>query len=279
MKKMKKIIIISIVVILLLVVTAFIFIIYGNQRIPVLAYHNMAPREERNKYTKDNFWTVEAEKFDKEMKFLKDNHFKTLTMQEFYDWKKGKIELPRKSVLITFDDGYYSNYKYAFPILKKYGLNATVFVIGAMLPDKQDSYKEGTPPTDEYIAHDTLEKIKTEYPNIEICSHSFNLHESEGGLKDKSYDWLMEDMRNFKENIGETPYFAYPRGVYNDTIIQALKDSGYKMAFLFGEEKKDGKEKSFEKASRSDDDYKIPRLNISNKMDLNRFELRMLLPF
>ena len=63
------------------------------------------------------------------MKVLYDEKFKTITLEEIEQYVNGKISLPRKSILLTFDDGYEEMYKYVYPILKKYNLSAVVFLI------------------------------------------------------------------------------------------------------------------------------------------------------
>ena len=67
--------------------------------------------------------------FKMQMKYLKNKGYKTLNCTELYLWRKGKIKLTKKSVLITFDDGYIGQEKYAMPILKKYNFKATAFII------------------------------------------------------------------------------------------------------------------------------------------------------
>ena len=57
------------------------------------------------------------------------NGYTFLSMKELYDANNGKIELPAKPILITMDDGYYSNYEYIYPILKKYHVKASIFVV------------------------------------------------------------------------------------------------------------------------------------------------------
>ena len=75
-----------------------------------------------------------------QLKYLKKHHYKTLSLDEFYNYYKGKKKIPRKSGLITMDDGYQSNYDLAFPLLKKYGMKATVFYIGSNETGENKNY-------------------------------------------------------------------------------------------------------------------------------------------
>ena len=104
--------------------------------------------------------------FEEQLKYLKKHNYTTLSLDEFYAYYKGKQKIPRKSVLITMDDGYQSNYDLAFPLLKKYNMKATVFYIGSNVTGENKNY----------MNQETLSKIKTEYPNIDIASHSYALH-------------------------------------------------------------------------------------------------------
>lgn len=267
---MKKKIILVFVTVVLLIITIFSIYTINNPKISVLCYHNIGTIEEKKKFTEEEQWTIDIENFEQQLKMLKKHNYKTLTLKEFYNWKKGKVKLPYKSVLITFDDGFLSNYQYAFPLLKKYEMNATVFLIGNYMKEKNDSW-EGD--LKKYISKETLAKAKKEYPNIEFASHSYALHEPEI-LKTKSYDDLEKDAKDFKNNITNTDVCCYPFGAYNNDFIKALQHENYKMAFIFGPTKKE-----YRKASKKDDDYKIPRLNVSYGMNENKLLIRMLLPF
>lgn len=271
--KNKKILRYTLCILLSLVVLACVIYIaklYKDPKIPVLCYHNVATEEERNKFPQEKIWTMELNNFDQQMKYLYENGYKTLTMDEFYDWKKGNIELPLKSVLITFDDGFYSNYYYAFPILKKYNFKATVFLIGQDIAPYEPTWNGNLV---ESMSLKIINKCKIEYPNIEFQSHSLRLHRK-GILKDKKKEEIKKDFKDFKEMIKEVEYFAYPFGEYNENIINILKESKFKLAFIYGPNKED-----YRKASRKDDDYLIPRLNINNDMELYKFKYRLLMPF
>ena len=229
-----------------------IFIIYYENRkmVPILTYHSVEP-------SSNNDLTVEVSKFERQLKMLKKLGYKTLSLDQFLCWKNGECDKPNHSVLITFDDGYLNNYEYAFKLLKEYDFNAVVFYLGINY-DKENT---------NYMNIKDILKIKKEYPNIEFASHTFNLHNREM----KNYEAVKSDSDKMKRII-DTKYIAYPYGEYDSEYIRALKDSGYEMAFIFGP----GKE--HRKARLTDDNYKIPRLNISNNMPMWKFVLRLLLP-
>ena len=111
----KKIIIGSIIIFVILIVGSIVYII-NNPKIAVLCYHNIGTKEEKGRFKGEQEWTIEVDNFEEQLQMLKKHKYKTLTLKEFYDWKQGKIKLPYKSVLITFDDGFFSNYNYSFPL-------------------------------------------------------------------------------------------------------------------------------------------------------------------
>lgn len=266
MKKLK--ILIIIILIILLVIGISISIIYREPKVSVLCYHNVVKKEEKEKVPDAELWAISVENFEEEMKYLHDNNYKTLTMEEFHKWKKGEIEVPFKSVLITFDDGLLSNYHYAFPILKKYNINASVFVIGKCINSSDKTADDWDGNIITYMSKDILNKCEEEYPNVKIYSHSYNLHKKDA--INKSYDELLKDCEEFDNNIKKTDVLAYPYGDYNDNIKKALKNKKYKMAFTFHDNKK---------ATRKDDDYVINRINVSADKPLYKFALRFLLPY
>lgn len=262
------------VLVIIIISVIMIVILYKEPKVAVLCYHNLATAEEKANFPEEKDWVIEVSNFEEQLQYLQKNHYKTLTTQEFMDWKKGKIEIPRKSVLITFDDGFLSNYEYAFPLLKQYNMNATVFLIGQYMKQEENTgIKEWKHNMKEYMNMDTIEKAKEEYPNIEFASHSYWLH-YQNSINEKSVEELTNDVKAFQIDITNTKGYAYPFGANNEAMIQALKQADYEMGFIYGPTKKE-----YRKASRKDDDYKIPRLNVSHGMDIGRFGLRLILPF
>lgn len=246
--------IIKIILIILVIIILFIILIYRKQTVAVLGYHNFT-----NLISEDNM-QIEIKKFEKEMKYLKKHNYHTITLEEMSCFINKTCKLPRKSVLITMDDGYQSNYDLAFPILKKYNLNAVVFYLGVNYSSNSSIY----------MNKKTIEKAKKEYPNIEFASHSYDLHHEENYLLD--YDKINNDFKK-QENIISTKYFAYPYGNTSKNFEKSLKNNNYSLAFTFGP----GKE--HRKATQNDNKYYIPRLNISNDMPYWKFVLRLLMPY
>ena len=264
-KKVKTILVILILLILL--VSLILYVLYRESKVAVLCYHNIATQTEKDNFPEEQRWTIDVNNFKEQMEYLYKNNYKTLTLDEFYQWKQGNIKIPFKSVLITFDDGFLSNYEYAFPILKQYNINATVFVIGSYIENGKQTWQGSL---HDYMSKEIIEKCKTEYPNITFASHTYNLHEKDV-IYSASKETIEKDIKTFNSNILEAWYMCYPYGEYTNEFIDELKNNKFKLAFIYGPTKE-----NYRKASREDDNYKIPRLNISSGMNIKKFALRLI---
>src|SRR5574344_3010522 len=251
-KKHKIIFIIGIIVVFLFLLGVIYYLMPTN--IAVLGYHDFTDGVSTNDLQ------VESSKFEAEMAYLANNNYQSLTLEDLSCYVVKTCQLNKKSVLITMDDGWINELKIAAPILKKYNLNAVIFYIG--------SNQNGD--NANFMSIDDLKTIKNDYPNIEIASHTYDLHHENDYLKD--YDAINADFNKMSEVI-DTKYLAYPYGFKSDNYEKALKENNYKLAFTFGP----GKE--HRKATANDNKYAVPRLNISNSMSLFKFKLRLWWPF
>lgn len=219
-------------------------------KITVLTYHDFVEG------TPSNNMQINKEVFEKEMKYLHSMNYKTLKLKDIECFMDGKCKLPKKSVLITMDDGWKNELEIAAPILKKYNLNAVIFYLG--------EHKDGH--NNNFMDLDDCKKLKKEYKNIEIASHSYSLHYEEAYNLSKKH--FISDINKMSE-IVDTKYYAYPYGKYSNNYIEALKSEGYSIAFGFGPDEE------HRKLTKNDNRYAIPRLNVSNGMPLWKFILRL----
>ena len=255
MKKTIKFIILIILLIALLVFLFYMFTMHNKKakQVAVLSYHNIIPdniQKDPNEYD-----TLNVSEFEKEMDYLKGNGYISLTADELYKWKCGEIEIPDKSVFITFDDAYYS-FKYLVqPILEKYDFNAICFVIGNATNDNTPEYDPNVYGT---IG---LDEINNHIKNVEYGSHTYALHmltdSNEKLVRTLTKEDLEQDVINFNTNIFSAKYLAYPYYTYTNEFIDVLKKYNYKMAFA-GEE---------EMATKNVDNFKIPRISASKSFD------------
>jgi hypothetical protein len=96
-----------------------------NQNIPILTYHSVGNHEIVRPWS---FLSVTIEVFENQMRFLKSKGFSTITLKDLYEIKFMKQKVPPKTVILNFDDGFLDNWTLVYPILKKYGFKATVYV-------------------------------------------------------------------------------------------------------------------------------------------------------
>jgi len=181
--------------------------------LPILMYHHidyLSPNA--SKMWRD--LTVSPERFEKQAKYLFDNHYQPITFREFIDYLNSGKSLSEKSLIITFDDGWKNQYQYAFPILKKYNFLATFFVVV------------------NYIGGSSLmswEELRELLDNgMEIGSHTMN----HPNLRTLSEEKLRYEIQNSKiileEKLGQKILvFAYPYGALDSKVIKAVKDSNY----------------------------------------------------
>ena len=147
------------------------------------------------------------------MKFLKDNDFHPITLDQLYDYMVHNKPVPVRPVVLTFDDGYLDNYTNAFPLLQEYGFKGTFFVITEFI----DSGREG------YMTWPMIEEMARAGHRIE--SHS----RTHPDLTEKDRDGLIWELLGSQQtiaaHIGYTPrYFCYPGGDYNEQTIALLRE-------------------------------------------------------
>ena len=212
--------------------STFILSTTPARRIPILTYHHILP-DDVNIHFQDNPWTISTEDFEIQMRYLRDNGFYTPTLWELEAFLYYGRPLPHNSIMIHFDDGYYSNYVYAYPILQRYGLRAVIFPVTA----QAEALDQSQPP----ICHDSLTRaaaitLTTGTDVFETASHTHNIHDfipdtSQSILTTKSVECIVQDILQSFEFVSNQRAFAYPFGQFNDTVIEALQEAGITMAF------------------------------------------------
>ncbi|MDR5586272.1 polysaccharide deacetylase family protein [Clostridium aquiflavi] len=180
--------------------------------VTVLGYHSIG-----DEFKKDPL-VVSKDLFRTHLQAIKDAGYTTITLHELYDYLYNGAKIPKKSVVITLDDGYKDNYTNAFPILKEFSMNATMFIIG--------NYLDG----DVYLLPSQVKEM-SDY-GIDIEGHTLTHRE----LSTLNYDEQLKEVKESKtklENITgkNINFIAYPSGSYNDETLKAVKEAGYSMAF------------------------------------------------
>ncbi|WFA08545.1 polysaccharide deacetylase family protein [Tissierella sp. Yu-01] len=245
-------------------VIAIIMIPIGSlaftERIPVLTYHHILPEEYIDGYNWSNNGAVlSLEVFKEQMDFLYYNGFYTATLNELEAFLGGKIELPEKTVVITFDDGYLSNAIYAYPIMRQYNFRGTIFTIGSEANKEQLTFE---PSTLQFISTNEMHKYADVF---DFECHTYDLHrinkDQKPMLISSEGKVIIDDLTKNKSLINAN-YFAYPYGAYNLKTIGYLREAGYKMAFTT----KDGY------VTKVSNPYRLPRFSVTpNNMPIEKF--------
>lgn len=246
-------------------------------KIPVLMYHHIS--EDKTEWSST---CISPDKFLTEMLYLKVLGYNTIHFRDYLAYMEEGKSLPNNPIIVTFDDGYLSNYTYAYPILKKYNIKAAIFIIGWSV-GKNFNEESLTSITE----HFTWEQAREMYQSglVEIQSHTYNLHnpsdDIDHGLGVAKLDnetvqqfgnRLGIDLERLEklihENLGCKVYaFSYPYGSYNEYAEAVLKDRGYSFTLISKSGISD-----FNKSR-----YLTNRINMPNEVDSRRMFSMLLL--
>ena len=220
-------------------------IINDDNRVPVLNYHFFYDPNQGESCNEGI--CLEVSKLREHLSYLKDNHFKALTMEEFKKWMYGEIDLPEKSVLITIDDGAmgtgFHNGNKLIPMIEEFKMPATLFLIAGWWD---------------------IANYKSDY--LTIQSHTYDMHQygpcKRGQINCATYEEAKADLQKSLDIIGNNDSFCFPFYMYSDTSIKAIQDSGFKLAFIGGSRK----------VKRSDNKFLLPRYPIHSDITLDSFK-------
>ena len=205
-------------------------------RVPVIMYH--AVMDDTSRLGK---YVISPEELESDFKWLSENGYTAVLSEDLINYTENGAALPEKPILLTFDDGYYNNYLYAYPTAKRYGMKFVLSPIGKYA----DLYTE-TPDKSPYYAHCTWDMLREMQSSgvVEIANHTYDLHSSDGarlGTKQLSGEsledytkLLTEDVTLFQqkaeENLQSKPVlFAYPFGAVSKGEPEIIKNLGFKV--------------------------------------------------
>jgi len=191
----------------------FYFLYMSPRRVtPILMYHSIKDKE-------GDSLSVAPSNFSRQMEYLYRQGYSVITLDELLgEVAKGRRYLP-KTVVITFDDGYEDNYIHAFPVLSKYGMSATIFLVTDYIGKK-----------DGYLEWDQV--VLMEKNGVEPGGHTrSNVYLP--SIKDSQV--LFDEVSGCREDIEkyagiEAGFFCYPTGGFNEKVKKAVKLAGYKGA-------------------------------------------------
>jgi len=191
----------------------------GYQLVPILVYHNLGPQSKGR-------LVLGADAFAEQMRYLKREGYHVVTLTEFVDWTRLKRQLPKKSVVLTFDDGYHAFRDYAYPVLKSLGFTATLFVYTDYVGGGRNA-----------LTWDELKRLVAEGFDVQAHSKTHGDLRRAAGETDAQYAQRMqaelaEPPRLFQRQLGQgVQFLAYPYGRVDDDLLARVREQGYAAAF------------------------------------------------
>ncbi len=211
----------------------------SDQRVAVITFHAVSKDFEPNPTV------ISQDELEKTFQLMQQRGYRPINLEQFHGFIDGKIGVPQKAVLITFDDGYEDNFLLAYPMAQKYNFPAVIFAVAKWFSDY--------PRPEPHRPHLSADQAKTLMAKglWSIAGHSYDGHRKVSGekgpgsfyttmvadnvyresdLEYKARLWTDVSLTAFTlEKFGVKPVdFAFPYGSYNDTIKEILLKSGYK---------------------------------------------------
>lgn len=186
----------------------------NKKKIKTLTYHFLYDSE---KEKCDQSICQSLNQFESHLKYIRENDYFTLKLNELELYLDGKLQIPEKSIVLTIDDGTIFNTG-AIDLLEKYDANATLFVITG------------------WVGVSNLQS-----DNLDLESHTDKMHNQYeckgygsqgGGILCLDEEYVLNDLKTSQEKLGGSKYFAYPFFDFNDRAITLLKKAGFKLAFI-----------------------------------------------
>lgn len=214
----------------------------GSIPLPVVMYHGLL----KDKRYHNKFF-ISPKQFENDLKYFKENNYTPIFIKDLIAYVDSGATLPEKPILITFDDGFYNTYVYAYPLLREYNMKAVISIIGE-LTDKSTLIKDENPAYS-YLTWDRVKELSTS-GLIEIQNHSYDMHDNDhnrrGAMQKPGESLeqyrlaLEEDVGHFQDKIfemtGERPTaFTYPYGFISNGSTDIFKSMGFRASLSCAE--------------------------------------------
>ncbi|MDR1000743.1 MAG: polysaccharide deacetylase family protein [Clostridiales bacterium] len=206
--------------------------------LPIIMYHQLTTNPARL-----DTYIISQDEFESDLQLLQNYGYTTVTVKDLLNFCHKREPLPERPVMITFDDGFESDYIYGFPILKKYNMKAIFSIIGRYT----DMFSEPDAIKHINYAHLSWEEIEEMYGSglAEFHNHTYDLHSMEkrrGALpykyeSDEEYRKVLKDdlgklNEAYEQRLGYMPAaFACPFGAFNDRMKEGLRYIGFSVIF------------------------------------------------
>lgn len=201
-------------------------LLQNKNEIPILMYHKVNPYSSSGGYG----LRVPPKLFAWQMSYLKKRGFATISFNDLYDhWENG-APLPPRPVIITFDDGYQDNYKFAYPILKARKLRATIFLVSGLIGQTNAwDTKDHRHPVNRLLNWSQIKEMDRN--GIEFGAHTVTHPNLTRIPPAQAASEIRLCKQTLEKELGHPIYtFAYPYGHFNNTIKNETAKAGFKAA-------------------------------------------------
>jgi len=150
------------------------------------------------------------------LRYLQAQGYQSISLYDLVDYlNRGRL-LPPKPVVLTFDDGYRDAYTNAFPLLQKYGMTGTFFLVTAPIDQHNP----------EYLSWEQVKEMNAAGMDMECHTYTHP------DLRGKDADYIIWQVVGSKEAIEQRTrrpvrFFAYPSGRYDDLVVQILRSAHF----------------------------------------------------
>ncbi|HEX4681788.1 MAG TPA: polysaccharide deacetylase family protein [Gemmatimonadaceae bacterium] len=185
-------------------------------RVPILVYHSVMPHHP-GQTSEQRVLDVDDSVFVAQMRYLADGGYHVVSFAALVDALEGRSTLPKRAVVITFDDGWENQYRHAFPILRRFGLTATFFVFTT--PIGKD---------DKLMTWDQLRDLQA--AGMTVGSHT-RTHPVLPAYHAALHNEVEMSRADIAEHLGRAPdFFAYPFGEWDAESAAWARTAGYRAA-------------------------------------------------
>lgn len=214
--------------------------------VPVMMYHHVSPV--------DGMITVSSANFEHQLKWLRNQGYRSLTCDEFAGHLEGR-PVPPRSVLITFDDGYLDNWVYAAPLMKRYGFHGVIFLVTSWIgegPPRPQLGQNALPETpshrdcEDRIEQGRADEVMLRWSEIEAMradgvfefhSHThthtrWDLGPEKGAKNERMAEELALSRAMLQERLGGvSQHFCWPQGYFDPDYVRIAQDAGFRYLY------------------------------------------------
>ncbi len=202
--------------------------------VPIFMYHSILKDPARS-----GKFVVTPATLENDMIYLKEHGYETIFVSDLIHYVYDNVPLPKKPVILTFDDGHYNNTTYLFPLLEQYDMKAVISVVGSYTEQfsKEDSHN----PNYSYLTWEDIKELE-QSGRVEIANHTYNLHEKSNRKgcnilpEEKADDYqtkLKNDLEKLqvalkeKSEITSPVTFTYPFGYICPQSQKPIEETGF----------------------------------------------------